>query len=161
MGGLVDDEILGAFAVTGEPEEIPAKLLERYGDVVDRVSFYAPYKSDPERWARVVEGFKGRELSRISVSPGQSQNKPVGDRSVSSRRTSASNAPSRSPKRWGEANDIERKPASTPSTSRTTSGRPGREPTQGTPKRVLAESAFPRTVRMCRAGNPVRHVARA
>lgn len=60
MGELVDDEILGAFAVTGEPEEIPAKLLDRYGDVVDRVSFYAPYKSDPERWARVVEGFKSR-----------------------------------------------------------------------------------------------------
>jgi probable F420-dependent oxidoreductase len=58
MGELVDDEILGTFAVTGEPEEIPAKLLDRYGDVVDRVSFYAPYKSDPERWSRVVEGFK-------------------------------------------------------------------------------------------------------
>ena len=48
----------GTFAVSGEPEEIPAKLLDRYGDVVDRVSFYAPYKSNPERWARVVEGFK-------------------------------------------------------------------------------------------------------
>jgi probable F420-dependent oxidoreductase len=58
MGKLIDDEMLGTFAVTGEPEEIPAKLLERYGDVVDRVSFYAPYKSDPERWKRVVEGFK-------------------------------------------------------------------------------------------------------
>jgi probable F420-dependent oxidoreductase len=58
MGELVDDEILGTFAVTGDPEEIPAKLLDRYGDVVDRISFYAPYKSDPERWSRVVEGFK-------------------------------------------------------------------------------------------------------
>jgi probable F420-dependent oxidoreductase len=58
MGELVDDEILGTFAVSGEPEEIPAKLLDRYGDVVDRVSFYAPYKGDPERWSRVVEGFK-------------------------------------------------------------------------------------------------------
>jgi probable F420-dependent oxidoreductase len=58
MGELVDDEILGTFAVSGEPEEIPTKLLDRYGDVVDRVSFYAPYKSDPERWARVVQGFK-------------------------------------------------------------------------------------------------------
>jgi probable F420-dependent oxidoreductase len=58
MGELIDDEMLGTFAVTGEPEEIPAKLLSRYGDIVDRVSFYAPYRSDPERWARVVEGFK-------------------------------------------------------------------------------------------------------
>jgi len=62
-GELVDDEILGTFAVTGEPEEIPAKMLDRYGDVVDRISFYAPYKSDRERWARVVEGFQNRELS--------------------------------------------------------------------------------------------------
>jgi len=60
MGELVDDEILGTFAVAGEPEEIPAKMLDRYGDVVDRISFYAPYKSDRERWARVVEGFKSR-----------------------------------------------------------------------------------------------------
>jgi probable F420-dependent oxidoreductase len=58
MGELVDDEILGTFAVTGDPEDIPAKLLDRYGDVVDRISFYAPYKSDPERWSRVIEGFK-------------------------------------------------------------------------------------------------------
>jgi probable F420-dependent oxidoreductase len=58
MGDLVDDEMLATFAVTGEPEEIPGKLLARYGDIVDRVSFYAPYKSDPERWARVVGGFK-------------------------------------------------------------------------------------------------------
>jgi probable F420-dependent oxidoreductase len=58
MGELIDDDMLGTFAVTGEPEEIPGRLLARYGDIVDRVSFYAPYKSDPERWARVVEGFK-------------------------------------------------------------------------------------------------------
>jgi probable F420-dependent oxidoreductase len=58
MGELVDEEMLDTFAVSGEPEEIPAKLLARHGDIVDRVSFYAPYKSDPERWARVVEGFK-------------------------------------------------------------------------------------------------------
>ncbi len=35
-------------------------VSKAFGDnvVLDRVSFYAPYKSDPERWARVVEGFK-------------------------------------------------------------------------------------------------------
>jgi probable F420-dependent oxidoreductase len=58
MGELVDDEMLATFAVTGEPEEIPEKMLDRYGDVVDRLSFYAPYKSDPERWSRIVERFK-------------------------------------------------------------------------------------------------------
>jgi hypothetical protein len=28
--------------------------LHRYGDVIQRISFYAPYKSDPERWAPVM-----------------------------------------------------------------------------------------------------------
>ncbi len=58
MGELIDDEMLSTFAVVGEPEEIPGKMLARYGDLVDRLSFYAPYRSDPERWAGVLEGFK-------------------------------------------------------------------------------------------------------
>jgi probable F420-dependent oxidoreductase len=54
MGNLVDDEILNTFAVVGEPEQIAPELLQRYGDVIQRISFYAPYKSDPERWAPVI-----------------------------------------------------------------------------------------------------------
>ena len=30
----------------------------RYGDLVDRISFNAPYRADPARWAVVLEGFK-------------------------------------------------------------------------------------------------------
>ena len=58
MGTLIDDDMLDTFAIVGEPEDIPTKLHERYGDVVDRISFYAPYKSDPERWSKVMEGIK-------------------------------------------------------------------------------------------------------
>jgi probable F420-dependent oxidoreductase len=58
MGKLIDDEILNTFAVVCEPEQIPARVLERYGDVVDRLSFYAPYQSDPDRWRAVLAGFK-------------------------------------------------------------------------------------------------------
>ncbi len=58
MGTLIDDEILNTFAVVGEPEEIAPKLQERYGDVCTRISFYAPYKSDPERWRRVMDALK-------------------------------------------------------------------------------------------------------
>ena len=58
MGELIDDEILSTFAVVGEPEEIPKLLLARYGDIVDRLSFYAPYQSDPDRWKQVLAGFK-------------------------------------------------------------------------------------------------------
>jgi hypothetical protein len=58
MGELIDDEILETFAVVGEPEQVPGLLLGRYGDIVDRLSFYAPYQTDPDRWAAVLDGFK-------------------------------------------------------------------------------------------------------
>jgi probable F420-dependent oxidoreductase len=58
MGNLVDDEILNTFAVVGEPESIAPELSRRYGDVIQRMSFYAPYKSDPARWTKVIEDLK-------------------------------------------------------------------------------------------------------
>ena len=58
MGEIIDDDVLDAFAIVGEPEEIPGKIKARVGDVVDRVSFYTPYSSDPERWRKVLAGFK-------------------------------------------------------------------------------------------------------
>lgn len=58
MGGLITDEILNTFAVVGEPESIAPELHRRYGDVIQRISFYAPYKSDPERWRGVLEALK-------------------------------------------------------------------------------------------------------
>lgn len=58
MGDLITDEMLEAFAIVAEPEDIPKAMLARYGDIVDRLSFYAPYQSDPERWKQVLAGFK-------------------------------------------------------------------------------------------------------
>ena len=58
MGGLIDDEILETFAVVGEPDQIAPELKQRYGDVISRISFYAPYRSDPERWKGVVADLK-------------------------------------------------------------------------------------------------------
>lgn len=58
MGTLIDDEILNTFAVVGPPETIAPELERRYGDVIDRVSFYAPYESDPERWLPVMDALK-------------------------------------------------------------------------------------------------------
>jgi hypothetical protein len=58
MGELIDDDVLGAFAIVAEPEEIGPKLSDRYGDVVDRISFYAPFRSDPDRWTRVMAALK-------------------------------------------------------------------------------------------------------
>lgn len=58
MGELIDDDILSTFAVVGQPEELPTLLRERYGDLLDRLSFYAPYRSDPQRWTSVLAGLK-------------------------------------------------------------------------------------------------------
>jgi alkanesulfonate monooxygenase SsuD/methylene tetrahydromethanopterin reductase-like flavin-dependent oxidoreductase (luciferase family) len=54
MGNLINDEILNTFAVVGSPEHVAPELKRRYDDVIQRISFYAPYKSDPERWRRVI-----------------------------------------------------------------------------------------------------------
>jgi len=58
MGELVDDEILHTFAVVAEPEGVGEELKRRYGGIVDRMSFYAPYESDPDRWAKVIDDLK-------------------------------------------------------------------------------------------------------
>ena len=59
MGTLIDDEILETFAVVGEPEQIGPELQKRYGDVISRISFYAPYASDRDRWQKVLADLKG------------------------------------------------------------------------------------------------------
>ncbi len=58
MGTLIDDEILNTFAVVGPPESIAPELGRRYGDIITRISFYAPYEADSARWATVVDGIK-------------------------------------------------------------------------------------------------------
>lgn len=54
MAGLIDDEVLNTFAVVAEPEAIAPELHRRFGDCIQRISFYAPYKSDPDRWRQVL-----------------------------------------------------------------------------------------------------------
>jgi probable F420-dependent oxidoreductase len=58
MTGLIDDEMLNTFAVVGNLDDIARLVLDRFGGVVDRFSFYAPYAMEPERWAEVLAGFK-------------------------------------------------------------------------------------------------------
>jgi probable F420-dependent oxidoreductase len=58
MGALIDDDILNTFAIVSEPERIAAQLTERFGDVIQRISFYAPYASDPDRWRAVLADLK-------------------------------------------------------------------------------------------------------
>jgi probable F420-dependent oxidoreductase len=58
MAELIPDDMLDAFAVTGEPGEIPSKILERYGDMVTRVSFYAPYRMERSQLQELLQGFR-------------------------------------------------------------------------------------------------------
>jgi probable F420-dependent oxidoreductase len=57
MGELISDEVLEAFAVVCPVDQVATQVKARFGDVVDRFSFYAPYKMDPEQWKSVLEGF--------------------------------------------------------------------------------------------------------
>ncbi len=59
MGNLITPEMLHTFAVVADkPEDVASELSKRYAGIVDRCSFYAPYKSDPERWRAVVASLK-------------------------------------------------------------------------------------------------------
>ena len=58
MGELIDDDVLDAFAVQGAPEQIAPQLHDRFGGLVDRISFYAPYKSAPDTWLPIIEALK-------------------------------------------------------------------------------------------------------
>jgi probable F420-dependent oxidoreductase len=55
MGELITDDILDTFAVVAEPEKLAEGIKARYGDIVQRLSFYAPYESDPDRWKAVMD----------------------------------------------------------------------------------------------------------
>ena len=58
MGDLITDEILNTFAIVGQPGQIAPELARRYGDVVQRITFYSPYKSDRALWAQVLADVK-------------------------------------------------------------------------------------------------------
>ena len=57
MGRLIDDDILRTFAVVCEPGEVPAQVVARFGDIVDRFTAYTPAMTDSKRWKAIVAGF--------------------------------------------------------------------------------------------------------
>jgi probable F420-dependent oxidoreductase len=58
MGPLIDDDVLVAFAVVGEPAEAGAEIVRRYGDVLTRLGVYTPYTADPAVLAEVLGGVR-------------------------------------------------------------------------------------------------------
>ncbi len=59
MADLITDDILDAFAVVGEPDEVAGKFRARYALLLDRVSFYMPYRADEEVTRAAVAALKG------------------------------------------------------------------------------------------------------
>lgn len=59
MGELIDDDVLNAFAIVCPLDQVATQVRNRFEGMVDRFSFYAPYKVDPEVWKDVLAGFHG------------------------------------------------------------------------------------------------------
>ena len=55
MGGLIDDGILDAFAVVGEPNTIAGQIKSRYGDLIDRTSAAYAHISKEDRAGIIAE----------------------------------------------------------------------------------------------------------
>jgi probable F420-dependent oxidoreductase len=58
MRDLVDDEVLGTFAVVAEPEDVAARVRDRFSGLVDRFSVYASYRAPLELWDPLVAAFR-------------------------------------------------------------------------------------------------------
>ena len=58
MGELINDDILNAFAVVAPLDQVATEVRKRFEDVIDRFSFYAPYKVPEDQWKGVLAGFR-------------------------------------------------------------------------------------------------------
>ena len=58
MTALIDDEVLNAFAVSGEPKTVGAEIVRRFDGLVDRFTLYTPYPLDDAARADIVEGIR-------------------------------------------------------------------------------------------------------
>ena len=67
MGPLVDDEVLGTFAVVAAPAEVGEQIVRRYGDVFDRLGLNTPYAVDPEVLVQVFNGIRNAGTAASSA----------------------------------------------------------------------------------------------
>ena len=58
MGTLIDQDMLEAFAVLAPLDEIGPALVDRWSDVVSRLSFYTPYQTESGQWDGVIAAIK-------------------------------------------------------------------------------------------------------
>jgi probable F420-dependent oxidoreductase len=58
MGDLIDDDMLATFAVVAPLDRVAGALKDRWGDVLNRLSFYAPYDTDRAQWDDAIADLK-------------------------------------------------------------------------------------------------------
>ena len=58
MATMIPDEVFDALVVEGRPGEIAALVQQRYGGLVDRISFSTPYRLDDEAVAEMLAAFR-------------------------------------------------------------------------------------------------------
>jgi probable F420-dependent oxidoreductase len=61
LPGQITDEMIDVFAVSGTYDDIADKIKSRYEGLLDRVSFYHPYRlgMDEDGWRHVIKQFNG------------------------------------------------------------------------------------------------------
>jgi probable F420-dependent oxidoreductase len=58
MRDLVDDDVLGTFAVVAAPEDVAAEVRGRYQGLIERFSVYASYPAPLDLWDPLVAAFR-------------------------------------------------------------------------------------------------------
>ncbi len=59
MPALITDEMLNTVAIIAPPEQVAARIKERYAGLLDRVTFYMPFLAqDADRWRPLVQSFR-------------------------------------------------------------------------------------------------------
>jgi probable F420-dependent oxidoreductase len=58
MGQLIDDDIVGAFAIVADPQDVATRTEERYGDIVDRMHFFNAVPDETGAYEAAVASFQ-------------------------------------------------------------------------------------------------------
>lgn len=58
LASFIDDDFLEAFTTRGKPDEIAAKLRQKFGQHADRLAIYAPYAAPDALWKKIVAELK-------------------------------------------------------------------------------------------------------
>ena len=76
MADAVDDTMLHAFAVVGDPATVGTGISERFGQILTRATFYAPYAHDPSIWADVLNAARSSQTQAPAPAPAPAQTTP-------------------------------------------------------------------------------------